>query len=688
MRRIFGWLLVVLGALVFLPAAAAAIWVGTDDTAQTGPHGLTTPGVAIVAEPSVLRYVGPVLHLTVERADGGPVFLGVAHEVNATSYLGEHSRRVVSRVGLPWDVDSGQRDGVEEALAAPGDQPWWIASVEGEGAQELVWPIPHGSYRIAALNADGSSAVEVDVTLGLEIAGTFYTILAVAAFGLLLLLLGLWLLLWRRRRRRTVAAEPGDDVELADASSPYGSSDPPRDEVAGGGGDPHRPPVAQLAADEELTGVAGPGRRRPLLGSLRPAHAMGIADIPDRRRSRTTGSGARRPARTAGLVVAVALGLTGCGLIPVEDNTFESAPLPATTQDNAEEVLDGLDEAITAADAARDPVLLAEVVGGPLLDIRTAGYAIDSLTDPEDAEPAAPTDHADPTVFIPRFAGYPQWFVVASTIQEDGPLRLEVLSRESAAATWVTLIAPELLPEVEFPELELDDTGYVVPLSVNPDAAPADDAPTAETPTEDATTEAAPSEPTPTGSAAASAVAAGATTTAPTTEAGPTTEPSTTESSTGDTPIDEVAIDVVALVEQHAAALSGAEVDGLAAGLAADGWTQARDAADTAAAEAVGEAATLTSTYAVADVLDQALRTADGGALVFYALTGSRAYAVTPTYFLTLDATTAAIVGADEVTTELTEQWTAQLAVYVPPDEDDVPRVVAATWDRTGLTGS
>lgn len=237
MRRIVGWLLVVLGALVFLPASAAAIWVGTDDTGQTGTHRMTTPGLGVITEPSVLKYVGPVLHLTVERADGEPVFVGVAHEVDASSYLGEHSRRVVSRVGLPWDLDTGQRDGIEEALPLPGDQPWWLTSVEGEGAQELVWPIPHGSYSIVALNADGTPALDADVTLGLQIPGTFYTILAVAAFGLLLLLLGLWLLLWRRRQR-----EVEDDPSWAGAAQPGETIS----------SDPEAPRAAQLVADDRL----------------------------------------------------------------------------------------------------------------------------------------------------------------------------------------------------------------------------------------------------------------------------------------------------------------------------------------------------------------------------------------------------------------------------------------------------
>lgn len=226
MRRVLSWLLVVLGAVVFLPALAAAVWVGTDDTAQTGPHTLTTPGVAVLTRAEILHYVGPVLHLTVERADGGPVFLGIAHEVDAESYVGQHSRSVVSRLGLPWDIDVEEPEGNVEALPPPAEQLWWLTSVEGPGAQELVWPLPHGRYSIVGLNADGAADVDVLVTMGLEIDGTFYTLLAIAALGLLLLLVGAWLLL--RRRRRTVTPITADAQSWApppDPSEPRAEAD-------------------------------------------------------------------------------------------------------------------------------------------------------------------------------------------------------------------------------------------------------------------------------------------------------------------------------------------------------------------------------------------------------------------------------------------------------------------------------
>ncbi len=210
--------LLVVGAILVLAGAAATLLIGPDDTAQSGPHDVFTPGVAILTEAEALHYVGPTLHLTVERDDDTPVFVGVGNEVDVLSYVDGASRRVVSRVKLPWTPTATETGTGLEPLPAPGQQPWWIDSVDGAGAQELVWPIPHGRYSIAVLNADGSPAVDVKVTLGLEMKGAFYAALAVTVFGLALLLLGVWLWI-RSRRRRGSVAEPAPD--LADPGQPF-----------------------------------------------------------------------------------------------------------------------------------------------------------------------------------------------------------------------------------------------------------------------------------------------------------------------------------------------------------------------------------------------------------------------------------------------------------------------------------
>jgi hypothetical protein len=360
-----------------------------------------------------------------------------------------------------------------------------------------------------------------------------------------------------------------------------------------------------------------------------PRHwARGLTAVPASGRilARTSiGAAGRTGLRSrAAAAVVVATLLAGCSTVGpavgIEENTFESGPLPAIADEQATVVLDQLDEVINEANASRDPELLATVVADPLLALESARYALDATADPEDAEPALEIERSDPTVFVPRFAGYPQWFVVASTLVEDAPMRLEVVTRDAASAPWELVTSTDLLPGVEFPELALDEAGYVVPLTDNDLAA--------------------------------------------------------------------LPVSPDELVAGHAEVLGGEEPTGVAATLAEDPWSVARLEADAARGPTVGAAASVAVTYEPGAALPHALRTEDGGALVFYDLSERVVYTVNPTYFLQLDAATAALAGVAEIRTSLTEDWSALLAVHVPADGSGEARVVGARFERTGLTGS
>jgi hypothetical protein len=334
----------------------------------------------------------------------------------------------------------------------------------------------------------------------------------------------------------------------------------------------------------------------------------------------------RGPGRRFGFVLAAVgavgtIGLVGCAAIGIEPNTFQTSPLPAISDDQASSVLAAMDTTVNDANAARDPELLATVYADPLLGIDAAGYALDATADPENGEPLPEIEHTDPTIFVPRFDSYPQWFVTAASVRPNAPLRLEVHSRDASAAPWITSMSTDLLAGVEFPELALDEAGYVIGASDQQLAA----------------------------------------------------LPSTAEE----------------LAAAHVATLGEAD-DGSTGALsfAEEAWTTARQASDAQRGVAVAEAADVQVAYEVTDVLPQAVETADGGALVFYALAEDVVYQVRPTYFLQLDEATAAFVGTAEITTNLTERWAIQLAVYLPPTAGGEPRVIAARVDRVALSGT
>ena len=100
------------------------------------------------------------------------------------------SRRTRPGLAQTRSRTRGSRPGGSPRSRAPARKSW-------------SGPCRHGRYSIVVLNADGAPAVDVQVTLGLELEGTFYAALAVAALGLALVLLGLWL--WIRARRRRPA---------------------------------------------------------------------------------------------------------------------------------------------------------------------------------------------------------------------------------------------------------------------------------------------------------------------------------------------------------------------------------------------------------------------------------------------------------------------------------------------------
>ena len=111
----------------------------------------------------------------------------------------QHSELTEFRI-RPVRIDSQDVKGAAKPLARPADLDWWVRA----GTGSLAWPIEDGPYSLVVMNADGTPAVDADVTIGLEVDGAFRTCLIVAVAGLVLVGLGLLVLLRRGRPARAL----------------------------------------------------------------------------------------------------------------------------------------------------------------------------------------------------------------------------------------------------------------------------------------------------------------------------------------------------------------------------------------------------------------------------------------------------------------------------------------------------
>jgi hypothetical protein len=200
-RAIVGVTLALAGLAAALAGGLAAFWlIGPDDTFSTSEQHVAGTGLAIVSAPDLIEYTGPVLHLGARTVSGRPVFIGVAREFDAASYVkGANHLRLV-QLDRSLALHAERHSGALTPLTPPARLDWWVAKVSGPGTQTLVWPIADGPYDVVIMNADGKPAADAQVTVGVEVDGAYKTALLVFGVGMLLLVAGVLLAVIRRRR--------------------------------------------------------------------------------------------------------------------------------------------------------------------------------------------------------------------------------------------------------------------------------------------------------------------------------------------------------------------------------------------------------------------------------------------------------------------------------------------------------
>ena len=229
-RLVAGALVALVGLAVLAAGGVAAFWVvGPDDVLSTRSGSLSSKGVAIVSAPSLVDYFGSNLVVSARPgAKGREVFLGVAHHIETSSYLGRSARTELTDVGYPSSLETREVEGLPARVTPPEALDWWVARATGSGTQVLEWELADGPYDLVIMSADGRPGVDVTATFGIELKGAFRTSLAGAGLGLLVLAGGVLLL---RGPRRPRSVDDDDDVlwegrDLWDQNEFWGAGEP------------------------------------------------------------------------------------------------------------------------------------------------------------------------------------------------------------------------------------------------------------------------------------------------------------------------------------------------------------------------------------------------------------------------------------------------------------------------------
>jgi hypothetical protein len=220
-------LLVILGSVLALIGAGllaggcGLLWA--DQTQRDDDGYLSTPterleagSYAIVSEPIDLveadtdgvdwllseNVLGDV---RVQAADGD-VFVGIGPTSDVEAYLdGVEHHRLTDVDYDPFRASYDLMPGGAPA-APPGEQEFWVESASGSGEQTLIWNPESGNWSAVVMNADASSGISADVSVGAEANFLIWLAIGLLVAGAILLLGGAGLIYLGARQAGEPAA--------------------------------------------------------------------------------------------------------------------------------------------------------------------------------------------------------------------------------------------------------------------------------------------------------------------------------------------------------------------------------------------------------------------------------------------------------------------------------------------------
>lgn len=199
---VLGVVIAVSGFLTAVSGAALLAVFGGGHAIVSGDHIVSTPTSAIVADLGHIDNIrgfepltgSPTLQFTAQNLNGSGVFVGVGRTADVERYLdGVAIDRVTDLDIAPFRLDVVRDEGSGTA-GAPAAQDFWVASArsgtEPRAEAELSWAIDEGDYEVVVMNADGTSAVLADVTIGTSLPTSTGLWIVVIGIGVLVLVGG------------------------------------------------------------------------------------------------------------------------------------------------------------------------------------------------------------------------------------------------------------------------------------------------------------------------------------------------------------------------------------------------------------------------------------------------------------------------------------------------------------------
>jgi hypothetical protein len=167
-------------ATLVLTAGAALHWVedrkDSDGYYSTSAERFSTNTYALASEnldiddglPGSATDYGTV-RFKVRSDDSAPVFVGVGRTADVERYLDRTAHATLTDFDVdPFAAEYRTTGGLARP-AAPGTQPIWAAKASGDGTQTLTWDAEDGDWSVVVMNADGSSGVDTDISVGADV---------------------------------------------------------------------------------------------------------------------------------------------------------------------------------------------------------------------------------------------------------------------------------------------------------------------------------------------------------------------------------------------------------------------------------------------------------------------------------------------------------------------------------------